>query len=179
MRTRFAVIALGLLVASCSSPSGTTNPAGGAADPSGLKPAPAFDLVSVANTAGANLKSEDLKGRVTIVDFWATWCAPCITEIPHYNELSKEFKDKPVTMLGVTIESGSLDDVKPFIDEFKIEYPVVMGTEEVVTGFGGLIGFPTTFVVDQEGRIYQKYLGVKANKKELLEQDIHKLLGTQ
>lgn len=177
MIRRLAVIALALMVASCSSTPSTAPAESGAAEKPALKAAPDFDLVSVANTAGASLKSEDLKGRVTILDFWATWCQPCITEIPHYNELSEKFKDQPVTMLGVTIESGSLEDVQPFIEKFQMKYPVVMGTEEVVTGFGGLIGFPTTFVVDKEGKIYQKYLGVKANKKELLEQDIHKLLA--
>jgi thiol-disulfide isomerase/thioredoxin len=136
--------------------------------------APTFELEQV---SGGTLKSDDLKGKVTIVDFWATWCEPCITEIPNYNALRESYVDKGVEVLGITVESGPLKDIKPKVEEFQMKYPVVVGNDDVVEGFGGLIGFPTTFIVDKQWRVYKKYLGMTRNKKEMIEKDLAKLLA--
>src|SRR5438067_12328349 len=105
--------------------------------PSGQKSmAPDFELE---NVAGGTLKSDDLKGKVTVVDFWATWCEPCISEIPNYNALRQTYADKGVEILGVTVESGPLKDIKPKVEELQMKYPVVVGTDKVIDGFGGLI----------------------------------------
>src|SRR5262245_10509310 len=101
--------------------------------------APDFELE---NVAGGTLKSADLKGKVTAVDFWATWCEPCLEEIPNYNAIRQSYSDKGVEILGVTVESGPLKDIKPKVEQFKMNYPVVVGNDKVVDGFGGLIGFP-------------------------------------
>ena len=142
--------------------------------PKALGASPQFELE---NLAGGILKSADLKDKVVIVDFWATWCSPCVQEIPNFNALQAEYQGKSVQMLGITVESGSLDDVKPFIEKYKIKYPVVMGDEAVVEGFGGVIGFPTTFVVGKDGQIYKKFLGNPPNKKEQLRKLIETLSG--
>ena len=134
---------------------------------------PKFELERV---AGGKLNSDELKGKVVVVDFWATWCQPCIQEIPNYNKMKEEYSGKDVEILGVTLESGSLEDAKPKVEELKMAYPVVMGTDEVVDGFGGLIGFPTTFLVGKDGKVYKKYLGLTAKKKETIEKDIQALL---
>jgi thiol-disulfide isomerase/thioredoxin len=139
-----------------------------------LQSAPDFDLASL---TGGMLSSEELKGKVLVVDFWATWCKPCIEEIPNFNALHVEQGEDRFAMLGITVESGSFEDVEPYIERFEIEYPVVMGDDDVVRGFGGLIGFPTTFVVSPDWKIYKKYLGSKTNKKELIEQDVLDLIG--
>jgi len=136
--------------------------------------APDFELE---NVAGGTLKSEDLKGKVTVVDFWATWCEPCISEIPNYNALRQTYADKGVEILGVTVESGPLKDIKPKVEELQMKYPVVVGTDKVIDGFGGLIGFPTTFIVDKDWRVYKKYLGMTHNKKEMIEKDLRKLIA--
>ena len=136
--------------------------------------APDFELD---NVAGGTLKSADLKGKVTVVDFWATWCEPCISEIPNYNALRQSYADKGVEVLGVTVESGPLKDIKPKVEELKMKYPVVVGTDKVIDGFGGLIGFPTTFIVDKDWRVYKKYLGMTRNKKEMIEKDLQKLIA--
>ena len=137
-------------------------------------PAPDFDLV---NVAGGKLKSADIKGKVAVIDFWATWCVPCIQEIPNFNKLHANHDGKGVQMLAITIESGPLDDIKPKVTELKMQYPVVVGDDKVVEGFGGLIGFPTTFVVTKDWKIYKKYFGMTPNKIAKIEKDIATLLS--
>jgi thiol-disulfide isomerase/thioredoxin len=139
-----------------------------------LGPAPEFLLQ---NVAGGDLRSDDLKGKVVVIDFWATWCVPCKVEIPEYNKLRNKLKDKGVEFVGVTFQSGSsVEDVKPFVKELKMEYPVVMGTDAVETGFGGSPGFPTTFVVGKDWKVYRRIFGSPPNKIEQLEKDILALL---
>ena len=138
--------------------------------------APDFELARV---SGGTLKSSDLKGKITIVDFWATWCEPCIAEIPNYNKIHEKYDGKGVQMLGITVESGPLKDIKPKVDDFQMKYAVVVGDDKVIEGFGGLIGFPTTFIVDKDWKVYKKYLGMTRNKRELIEKDIEKLLAEE
>ena len=138
--------------------------------------APDFELD---NVAGGKLKAADLKGKVTIVDFWATWCEPCIAEIPNWNNIQATHGDEGVTMLGITVESGPLKDIKPKVEALKMNYPVVVGNDAVVEGFGGLIGFPTTFIVTKDWKVYKKYLGMTSNKKAQIEKDIGTLLAAE
>jgi thiol-disulfide isomerase/thioredoxin len=137
------------------------------------KQIPQFDL---ANVAGGSIKNSDLKGKVTIIDFWATWCEPCLVEIPRYNELRQKYAGKNVEIVGVTIQSGTLEEIKPKVEEFQMEYPVVVGDDQVVEGFGGVIGYPTTFLVSKDGTIFKKILGSPPGKQEQLEKDIDALL---
>ena len=122
-----SVLSLALVACGATEPATLTNATGGdAADPEPeLRTAPEFDLASF---AGGTINSEDLKGKVLVVDFWATWCGPCIEEIPNFNALDAEQGDDRVVMLGITVESGSYEDVEPYITELGIEYPVVMET---------------------------------------------------
>lgn len=168
--------ALALLVVLALSGCGSNPP--GAPGAAGSLPqksmAPDFDLEKV---AGGTLKSSDLKGKVTVVDFWATWCEPCIAEIPNYNKLHDSYAGKGVEVLGITVESGPLKDIKPKVEDFQMKYPVVVGNDKVVEGFGGLIGFPTTFIVDKDWRVYKKYMGMTRNKRDMIEKDLQKLIA--
>ena len=169
--------ALVLLVVLALSGCGSNPPNGaiGATNPLPQKSmAPDFELERV---AGGTLKSSDLKGKVTVVDFWATWCEPCIEEIPKYNELHEAYADKGAEVLGITVESGPLKDIKPKVEDFQMKYPVVVGNDKVVEGFGGLIGFPTTFIVDKDWRVYKKYMGMTRNKRDMIEKDLQKLIA--
>ena len=138
-------------------------------------PAPDFELE---NIAGGKTKAADLKGKVLVLDFWATWCEPCIMEIPKFNKMADEFKGKNVQVVGITVESPRAD-IKPKVEETGMKYTVLVGNDSVVDGFGGLIGFPTTFVVTQDWKIYKKYMGALPDKDARIKKDIEKLLADQ
>src|SRR5262245_38721999 len=135
--------------------------------------APEFDLE---NVLGGRVRSADLKGKVVIVDFWATYCAPCKKEIPEYSTLIEKLRSKGVEIVGITVESGSADDIKAVLPQFGARYPMAVGNDEVSMNFGGYIGLPTTFIVGKDWKIYKKYIGSAPGKLENIEQDIKKLL---
>ena len=162
------MLALALTLSGCSS---ARNP--DSASGSGKGPAPDFDLE---NVAGGKTAAADLKGKVLVVDFWATWCEPCIAEIPKFNKMVDEFKGKDVQIVGITVESAH-DTIKPKVKETGMKYTVLVGNDAVVDGFGGLIGFPTTFVVTKDWKIYKKYMGALPDKDARIKKDIEKLLA--
>jgi len=130
-------------------------------------------------SAGEVLKLSDLQGKVVILDFWATWCPPCRKGIPDLVQLKKDYKAKGVEVIGVSLDAltrggATFKDVSPFIKEYKINYPILNGTEDVITKFGGINSIPTSFVIDKEGYIIASYVGLveKAN----YEADIKKAL---
>ncbi|MBI4474154.1 MAG: TlpA family protein disulfide reductase [Acidobacteria bacterium] len=141
-----------------------------------LMPAPEFDVESV---TGGRLASSDLKGKVVLIDFWATYCAPCKTEVPHLNDMLARLKDKGVAIVGMTFQSGDADDVRPYIQDWGIQYPLAMGTDDVESGFGGFLGLPTTFLVGKDWKVYRKILGTRPGKLEQLEADINQLLAME
>ena len=136
--------------------------------------APEFNLE---NVRGGMLDSKDLKGKIVVVDFWATWCGPCIKEIPKYKKLREKLEGKDVEFIGITLESGKIEEVRPEVEKLNIPYPVVMGNDKVQEGFGGVAAFPTTFVVDKNWKVYKKYLGSTGSKTEKIEKDIETLLA--
>ena len=138
-----------------------------------LQKAPDFTLK---NVLGGDLKSSDLKGKVVVIDFWATWCVPCKKEIPEYNEIRRRFKDQGVEFLGVTFDSSE-KSLKEFMEEVKIEYPVVWGTEAVNVALGGYTGLPTTFLLGKDWKVYRKIFGSPSGKMERLEKDITLLVN--
>jgi thiol-disulfide isomerase/thioredoxin len=138
-------------------------------------PAPEFELE---NIAGGKTKAADLKGKVLIFDFWATWCEPCLVEIPKFNKMADEYKGKDVEIVGITVESA-YDTIQPMVKKTGMKYTVLVGNDAVVDGFGGLLGFPTTFVVTKDWKIYKKYMGALADKDARLKKDIEKLLAEE
>ena len=139
-----------------------------------LQPAPAFDVESL---DGSRFTSKALEGKVVLVDFWATWCQPCIEEIPRWNQLYARYQGKGLVVVGMTIRSGWASDIKPDAVKLKIAYPVVVGNDDVEKGFGGIWGFPTTFLVNRKGQSYKKYTGSYPQKQAQIEGDIQKLLA--
>src|SRR5215831_6946729 len=136
-------------------------------------PAPEFELE---NILGGKTKAADLKGKVAVIDFWATWCEPCWSEIPKYNKMLDEFQGKDVEIVGITVESP-YKDIKPKAKQLGIRYTLLVGNDAGQDAFGGMIGYPTTFVVTKDWKIYKKYMGALPDKDARIKQDIEKLLA--
>jgi thiol-disulfide isomerase/thioredoxin len=138
----------------------------------------AMPKVNLADFDGKAVASDSFKGSIVVVDFWATWCGPCIVEIPEYNRLQAKYADKGVKFLGVTMASGAAKEVKPFIEKFQMKYTVLMGNDDQGYEFN-IIGFPTTYLVTRDWKILRKYVGAGPRKIEQLEADIQKLLDRE
>jgi thiol-disulfide isomerase/thioredoxin len=121
------------------------------------KAAPDWQLNDV---DGKPVKLSDFKGKVIILDFWATWCPPCRAEIPGFVAIQKKYADKGFTMIGVSLDQQGPSVVKSFMHSFGMNYPVVMGTPKVVLDYGGITAIPTTFVIDRQGNVVTVYEGL-------------------
>ena len=108
---------------------------------------------------GRQVSTAALRGKVVLVNFWATWCPPCRAEIPDLVALQAKYKDH-LQIIGVSQDSGSLDEVRRFAAEHGMNYPTVMSTPELETMFPGVYALPTTFVIDRDGRLAQKHVGL-------------------
>ncbi len=113
---------------------------------------------TVTDIDGKKLTLSDYKGKVVLLDFWATWCSPCRAEIPHFVEMQQKYGPQGFQVIGISMD----DDAKPvrdFYQQYKINYPVAVGDDKLAESFGGVLGLPVNFVIDREGRIVGKYLG--------------------
>jgi thiol-disulfide isomerase/thioredoxin len=123
-----------------------------------LGPAPSWRLQDL---AGEPVSSDQFKGKVVVVDFWATWCPPCRAEIPGYTELQKKYGNDGFMIVGISLDQAGPEVVKSFADKFGINYQLVMGDEAVVNAFGGVEGIPTTFLIDRAGQIRDRKVGAE------------------
>jgi thiol-disulfide isomerase/thioredoxin len=128
-----------------------------AAKPIPAVPAPAWSLKDV---DGKVVTSADFAGKVVVIDFWATWCPPCRTEIPGYVALQKKY-DGQVVFLGVSVDSDDkVGDVKAFIKDYKVNYPILMlGDSDIQDQFKGITGYPTTYIIGTDGKIHARKVG--------------------
>src|SRR5262249_35842505 len=121
------------------------------------KAAPDFELK---DATGKNVKLSDFKGKVVLLNFWATWCGPCKIEIPWFIDFQQQYKDRDFVILGVSMDDDGWKSVKPYIELKKINYRVMIGTEELSTLYGGVDALPTTFMIDREGRVASRHDGL-------------------
>jgi thiol-disulfide isomerase/thioredoxin len=118
------------------------------------RPAPAWKLVDL---DGKTVSSADFKGKVVVVDFWATWCPPCVGEIPGYIEAQKKLEAQGFTLVGLSLDEIAPADVKKFVQQKGMNYPIVIANQDVLESFAHVEGIPATFVIDREGNIrFQK-----------------------
>jgi thiol-disulfide isomerase/thioredoxin len=124
--------------------------------PSGAPPVPDF---TVTDFDGRPLRSADFRGKVTILNFWATWCPPCNVEIPEFVALQKKYRDR-LQIVGLSMDDSAAGDVKRFAEAHEINYRVGMATPEIAARFGGVPALPTSFLIDADGRVVAKHVGL-------------------
>ena len=136
------------------------------------KKAPDFTLKDY---TGKPVHMADYKGKVVLVNFWATWCGPCNYEIPMFVELQQKYGARGVTFLGISIDDEA-EALKPFVDEHKMNYPVLVGLghEDVQDAYGPLMGVPVTVIVGRDGNICTRHFGLRP--KDQIENNIKSLL---
>lgn len=120
-------------------------------------PAPQWTLKDL---EGRPVSSTNFQGRVLLVNFWATWCPPCRQEIPDFVKFTNERDTNRVVILGLSADEGGAGVVKPFVNSYKINYPILMADQNVIDAFGGVAGYPTTFVIDAKGNFVSRHLGM-------------------
>jgi cytochrome c biogenesis protein CcmG/thiol:disulfide interchange protein DsbE len=131
--------------------------------------APDFTLPDINDN---KLSLSKFKGKIVILNFWATWCPPCKKEIPELNKIYAEYKDKGIEIIGITLDKP--EKVKEFMEKQNIDYPVVIGSREISKDYGNIVSIPTLFIIDKQGRIYKKNIGFKGG--DALEKDLKELL---
>lgn len=119
--------------------------------------APDFQVTTL---AGQALSSEQLRGKVVLVNFWATWCPPCRVEMPGFQAVYDRRKDQGFVVLGISTDAGGREPVERFLAERDITYPVAMATGSVVRDFGGANVLPTSFLIDRDGRVRYEVRGI-------------------
>jgi cytochrome c biogenesis protein CcmG/thiol:disulfide interchange protein DsbE len=129
---------------------------------------------TVVDIDGRPISSADWRNTVTIVTFWATWCLPCLDEIPEFIGLQKKYHDE-LQIIGFSMDDGPADRVMRFAHEHKINYRVAIVEPDLGTKFGGVLGLPTSFVLDREGRVAHKHIGLVS--PAVYEQDVRALAG--
>lgn len=128
---------------------------------------------TVKDMNGASVKLADYKGKVVLLNFWATWCGPCKMEIPEFIELQKAYGDKGFAIIGVAVEDTP-EAVRKYAGEMKINYPLVMNQEDIESVYGPVYGLPMSFFIARDGSICKKHLGPIS--KEAAEKEIKGLL---
>jgi thiol-disulfide isomerase/thioredoxin len=131
--------------------------------------------VSIESIDGETLSSADWRGKVTIVNFWGSWCAPCAIETPAFVALQEKYRDE-VQFIGLAIDD-TLEAVQAFRERYSVNYPLALAEYEMEDAFGGVIGYPTTFVVDTKGQIVQTHIGLIS--ASIYENEIRALAGLE
>jgi len=136
-----------------------------------LPPAPDFTVSSI---DGRTIKLSSLKGKVVLIDFWATWCGPCVYEIPGFIKLYDKYNEKGLEIIGLSVDRDR-KAVVDFVKKRGVNYTVAFADGEIQENYGGIRGIPTTFFVDREGRIAKHVVGARG--EAFFENEIIKLLG--
>jgi peroxiredoxin len=127
--------------------------------------APEFDLTDL---HGKRVLMNEQHNKIVILNFWATWCGPCVQEIPMLNQLYKEYMDRGVVVLGISIDEN-VEVVQEFLEDHQVLYPVMLSNDEIESSYGPFRGIPTTFIIDRQGIVRKRILGYDGNPETLKE----------
>ena len=150
-----------------------SGPAAVSVQPAGKRSTAASFALKDAN--GRDVKLADYRGKVVLLNFWATWCGPCKVEIPWFIEFENKYQDQGLAVLGVSMDEDGWNAVRPYMEAKKMNYPVMLGDRHIAAVYGRIDALPTTFLIDRSGNLAAKYIGV-ANRSHY-EAEIVRLLG--
>jgi peroxiredoxin len=168
-----AALVVGCLLQSCSSAPMLVRAASVKPDKE-RREAPDFALK---DADGKTVRLKDYRGKVVLLDFWATWCPPCRLEIPWLIDLERKNKDRGFEVLGVSMDDEGFEVVKPFMKEVGMNYRVVIGNDSTAEMYGNVESLPETFLIDREGKIAAIHVGL-ASRKEF-EDEVAQLLDSK
>jgi peroxiredoxin len=158
------VVLAAVYLSACSS----SKVAAGSAGPSKHRTLAADFTLKDAN--GTTVKLSDYRGKVVLLNFWATWCGPCGVEIPWFIDLEQRYKSQGFAVLGVSMDEDGWTAIKPFVADHKINYRVLLGNDTMAQLYGGLDSLPTSFVIDKEGRVaFPPHIGLVSKNEYINE----------
>jgi len=137
--------------------------------------APDFTLLSI---DGKTVTLSQLRGKVILLDFWATWCAPCRSAIPHLNNLHKAYRERGLEIIGVSLDKGSPEQVRRFAVNMGIQYTIIMANDEVVKNYD-ISPIPTTYLIDRDGHISNKWVGFSQNLMSKISAETERLISQE
>ena len=173
-RTRLIAVALlFLLLAACASSAertarATVKPA------QDRQTAPVFALKDM---NGATVRLSDFRGKVVLLNFWATWCGPCKFEIPWFIEFEQANKDRGFAVIGISMDEEGWAAVKPFLAEYNVNYRTLLGNDSIAQLYGGIDALPTSFLIDRDGKVASAHQGLIS--KSTYQNEIRELLSAQ
>jgi thiol-disulfide isomerase/thioredoxin len=135
--------------------------------------APGFSRMDL---SGKPIELGSYRGKVVLLNFWATWCGPCLTEMPTFTEWQTQFGSDKFQVIGVSMDDAA-PEVIAVVSKLKLNYPVIMGDEHLGVSYGGVLGLPVTFLIGRDGQIHDRYDG--AADLPLMKGELHRLLGTR
>ncbi|HID02763.1 MAG TPA: TlpA family protein disulfide reductase [Desulfobacterales bacterium] len=124
---------------------------------------------------GENVDSKNFAGKTLLVTFFATWCPPCMQEVPDLINLQKKYSSKGFSVIALSVDEGGAKVVKKLVEKRSINYPVLMADRSTAQSFGGVVGIPTSFLINSKGNVVKKYPGYVPHV--LLENDIKKIMN--
>ena len=167
-----AFISVSMVWSGCNASSKSVKAAGSTMPDKERKAAPEFELK---DADGKTVRLSDYKGKVVLLDFWATWCGPCKIEIPWFIQFERQYKDHGFAVIGVSMDEEGWTVVKPFVSELAINYRILQGNDSTAQLYGGVDALPTTFLIDRDGRIAATHVGLAG--KDAIEDGIKRLVS--